>query len=72
MQVRLLTSFGGFLGQYDSPSFGTVIDVSEELAAALCDDGRAEYLESAGAPIENAATSGAPEVAMKRRGRARG
>lgn len=62
MKVRLLTSFAGALGDYDSPATGTVIDVSPTLGAALCADGRAVALASA---PEAAATVGAPERAMR-------
>ncbi len=41
-KVRLLTSFAGVFAGHDSPSYGQMIEVDEQLAATMIEDGRAE------------------------------
>jgi hypothetical protein len=66
MRITLCVSFAGSLGPYDSPRIGDVVEVSDDLAAALCADGRAIRVEPL---IEDALGEPGPERAVKQRNR---
>lgn len=67
-KIRLLISFGGSIGGWDSPAVGQVIEVDEKLADALVREPveapRAEYWDDTREAIESAAVK-PPEQAVK-------